>query len=79
MERTQIQFTAAQLAHLRRRAAVRGVSVSAVAREAVDRLIAIEGDAATRERMIAAIGGFRSGRPDVGARHDEYLADDLLR
>ena len=28
-----------------------------------------------RRRAIAAAGRFHSGRPDVAARHDDYLAE----
>lgn len=77
MVRTQVQLTEEQARTLKQVAAARGVSIAEVIREALDGHLTA-GDAATRrQRAIDAIGGFRSGRHDVSARHDEYLNDAL--
>lgn len=76
MVRMQIQFTAEQQAELRYQARKRGISISALVREAVDReLSRREGHAAAWARALAAIGTGHSGRHDIAERHDEYLAD----
>ena len=82
MVRTQIQFTQEELDALRREAAQRHVSVSAVVREAVDsRPAQPQREPSLEERKArakAACGLFRSGTGDVSARHDEYFADSIL-
>ncbi|KAB2853814.1 MAG: CopG family transcriptional regulator, partial [Bauldia sp.] len=45
----QIQFTEAQAQALKRAAADRGISVAALAREAVDRLLIESGDSTSRQ------------------------------
>jgi hypothetical protein len=79
MVRTQIQFTEEELAALRREAATRKVSVSAVVREAVDASIAAKGRGPSRDELIrrslAAVGRFHSGTGDLSLRHDEYFAE----
>jgi hypothetical protein len=79
--RVQIQFTEPELLALRSEASSRGVSVSAVVREAVDASLARRRRVPSREelraRAIAACGQFRSGLGDVSARHDAYFADSL--
>lgn len=79
MIRKQVQFTERQTARIRREAARRGVSESAVIREALDRGL---GGATrpTREQWDAALGAAgigRSGLGDLAAEHDRYYADDL--
>lgn len=80
--RTQIQLTKAQVSALKAEAARRGQSMAAVIRDAVDQL-AVQGAASTadrrRARALAAVGRFRSGRRDVSARHDAYLAEAIAR
>lgn len=65
---------------LRELAALRGSSISALVREGVETIIAPA--RAERQSRIAAaleaIGAFDSGLPDVGTRHDDYLADALV-
>jgi hypothetical protein len=82
MVRRQIQFTEEEIVALRREAAQRHLSVSAVVREAVDRCLAQPRSGPTREelvrRSLAAMGRFHSGTGDVSARHDEYFADSIL-
>ncbi len=77
MHRTQIQLTFEQLESLRSVARDKGISLSAVIRELLDKELATR--TASRERMIAAVGGFRSGRSDISVNHDEYLADAFER
>jgi hypothetical protein len=81
MIRTQIQFTEEELSALRRESAQRGVSISAVVREAVDLSLAKAGRGASREelaqRAVAVAGRFHSGLADLAARHDDYFADSI--
>lgn len=77
MIRTQIQLTEEQARRLKKIAAARGVSVSALIREAVEKAVAVDDGPARRQRALAAVGRFRSGRRDVSAEHDRYLADDF--
>ena len=76
MIRTQIRLTEAQAQALKAMAAARRSSVAELIRQSVDHLIRQAGsvDLAERRRRAAA-GRFRSWRPDVAARHDEYLAE----
>jgi hypothetical protein len=79
MVRMQIQFTETQTAVLREVAADRGISISAVVREAVESNVVNGRLMPSRhellKRSLAAMGRFRSGTGDVAARHDEYFAD----
>lgn len=78
MIRMQVQLTEAQVLVLRQRAAWQHISVSAVVRQAVDDWTiraAAPVDPAARSRAISAAGRFASGRTDVAARHDDYLAE----
>jgi hypothetical protein len=78
MVRTQVQFPEEDLRELRREAAEEGLSVSEVVRRYV-----VEGRRAKRkpsreelwERASRVIGKFNSGLPDIGQRHDDYLAE----
>lgn len=82
MVRMQIQFTEEESAALRREAARRSVSISAVVREAVDERLSQGSQQPSRDELVrrsfAAVGRFRSGKGDVSARHDEYFADSVL-
>jgi len=82
MVRMQIQFTEDEVVALRREAAQRSVSVSAVVRDAVDDRLSRGHLTPSREelarRSLAAMGRFHSGTGDVSARHDEYFADSIL-
>ena len=78
MVRMQIQFTEEQARALKRAAAERQVSVAALAREAVDRLLVENGDTTSEEARAAALaimGKFESDRSDVARNHDRYLAE----
>jgi hypothetical protein len=74
MIRMQVQFDADEAKALRRAATQRGVSISAVVRDAVDRCVLDhdERDDANA-RANAASGTFSSGSGDVAARHDDYF------
>ena len=78
MVRTQIQLPEQQVTLLKRLAAQQHVSMAELIRRAVD-LFTLSPDAANikeqRERAIAAVGRFHSGRRDLAARHDDYLAE----
>jgi hypothetical protein len=79
--RMQIQFTEQEVAALRRAAAQRHLSISAVVREAVDDSISASAKPSRDElvkRSLEAMGRFHSGTGDVSARHDEYFADSIL-
>jgi len=82
MVRMQIQFTEEEVEALRREAAQRHLSISAVVRQAVDtRLAHPRPELSVEERKArakAACGRFRSGLGDVSARHDDYFADSIL-
>lgn len=75
MIRTQVQLTERQARDLRRIADARGISISAVVREAVDRIVEERGEAAAWRRALAAIGSVRGGGENVAKEHDRYLAD----
>ena len=75
VKRVQIQLTEEQEARLKRRALASGRSVSAVIREAVDRLGG-DGDRDDRVRQVMKLAGkYRSGVTDLGENHDRYLAE----
>jgi hypothetical protein len=77
----QIQFTESEVEGLRREAAQRHISVSAVVREAVDDSLARQrAGVSVEERKLrskAVCGRFRSGLGDISARHDDYFADSV--
>ena len=76
MERTQISLTPTQARELRRLARMRGTSMAALIREAVDRVYGADASDDDRwRRALASVGGFRSDRTDVSERHDDVLAD----
>lgn len=76
--RTQIQLSEDEVAAVKRLAAARGVSMAAVIRDAVDRYVEREAEETLDQRWarsLAAIGGFRSGIPDLSQRHDDEFAE----
>jgi deoxyribose-phosphate aldolase len=78
MIRTQVQLTEEQARTLKTLAAERGSSVAELIRQSVDSFIKTSTGVSTaerRRRAIAAIGRYNSGRSDVSAHHDEYLAE----
>ncbi len=73
MIRTQIQLTERQAHALRRKAALEGVSMAAIIREAVDRAV-VEDDQDVRwERAMRAFGAFTADASDIAENHDHYL------
>ena len=80
MIRTQIQLTENQAEHLKVLAHERGVSISALVRQAVDLWVETEGNQdweSRRRRALEAVGRFASGLTDVSARHDHYLEESF--
>lgn len=77
MIRLQVQLREDQHARLRAEAAKRGVSISALLREAVDRGIGEDEAEQAWQRALAAVGQFRSGRSYVSGEHDRQLDDSF--
>ena len=78
MVKTQVQLPDEDLAELRRLAAEEGVSVSALVRRGVKRVLEERRKPSREElweRASQVIGKFRSGKSDVAQRHDDYLAE----
>jgi hypothetical protein len=78
MIRTQISLTEDQMRRLRREARRRHVSLAAVIRDAVDRVVPDE-DARRLDRievLLAAAGSAASGTGSVARDHDAELAED---
>jgi hypothetical protein len=76
--RIQVRVTAQQLEALRQVAATTGRPVADLIRESVDQFLAGRGELSRTERIERAIGiagRFSSGRTDVSANHDKYLAE----
>ncbi len=77
MLRTQVQFTESQYRRLRLQAQRRGVSISQVVRESVDRHLDAESyDAQTLYSRAAEIVGSYDdceNRDDLASNHDSYL------
>lgn len=82
MVKTQVQLPEEDLAELRRMAAEEGVSVSELVRRGVKQVLDAKGKPSREElweRASKVIGKFRSGKTDIGQRHDDYLAEDFLK
>lgn len=75
MVRTIIQLREEQAAALELAARRRGVSKAAIVREALELLLAREGGDTAVDRALRAAGSGASGVPDLGERHDDYLAE----
>jgi post-segregation antitoxin (ccd killing protein) len=76
MVRMQIQFTEEQQKELRYQARKRGISISALVREAVDHELSRRGTKNEAwERMLGAIGCGHGDGSNVSEYHDDYLAD----
>jgi len=78
MIRTQISLTEEQMERLRREARRRHVSLAAVMRDALDRVV--PGEDARRgariDALLAAAGSATSGTGTVARDHDAILAED---
>jgi hypothetical protein len=80
MIRTQISLTDAQMARVRAEALRRGVSIAALVREGVDRLVRGPDWEQRRDAALAAVGTLdEPGITDVADHHDEYLAQPYGR
>jgi hypothetical protein len=78
MVRMQVQFTEAEVVALRRAAAERNASLSAVVREAVERcVVKRDARADTIARAKAVFGKYESGCGDLAARHDDYFVEAI--
>ncbi len=77
MIRTQIQLTEEQMRGLKRVAVERGMSISAVVREALGSHLTVDETDAKWRRALATAGRFGSGERDVSVEHDRYLAEDF--
>lgn len=75
MIRTQIQLTEKQARALKRAAAERGVSMSALIRDVVDRIVEEKTVDAGWRRALAAIGSVHGGGLNVAEDHDRYAAE----
>ena len=76
MERTQISLEPDQAARLRRLARERGVSMSHLIRDAVDRVYGSETEESMErkwDRALRAVGAFRGDGSNVAEEHDRYL------
>jgi Arc/MetJ-type ribon-helix-helix transcriptional regulator len=78
MVRTQIQLPEQQVTALKNLASRQHTSMAELIRRAID-LFTAAADAVDiqeqRQRALAAAGQFRSGRGDLAASHDDYLAE----
>lgn len=78
MIRTQISLTKDQMQRLRREARRRHVSLAAVIRDAVDRVVPDEDSRRSDliDTLLAAAGSVASGTGSVARDHDTELAGD---
>ncbi|MHB8398393.1 MAG: ribbon-helix-helix protein, CopG family [Candidatus Limnocylindrales bacterium] len=78
MIRTQISLTEAQMQRLRREARRRHVSLAAVIRDAVDRVVPDEGARQNGriDRLLAAAGSAASGTGSIARDHDAVLGGE---
>lgn len=74
MVRTQISLTEDQHDAISRLAASRGVSMSALIREAVDQLVRASGKTAAQALLDLAREHPLPGAAHVGVHHDDHLA-----
>jgi hypothetical protein len=78
MVRTQVQLTKEQSEALKKMAAQQDVSVAEIIRRVIDTAMRSSYACAEDERWqraVAAAGRFHSGKTDIAANHDEYLAE----
>jgi len=76
--RTQVQLTEEQSRALKELALKENVSMAELIRRAVDYWLRTVGPVSMeeqRQRALAVVGKFHSGKSDVSERHDEYLAE----
>ena len=75
MVRTQIQLTDKQSRELHKRAKAQGVSVAALVRRSVDKLLVTEPDEEDATRRALSVIGCIHDVPDLAEKHDDYLAE----
>lgn len=73
MKRTTVKLPDEIDAKLRHEAARRGITVSELTREAIERYLG------GRERQLRAAGAGRSGRADISERIEEILAAEVAK
>ncbi len=80
MLRTQIQLTDEQAQRLKRLASERGVSMAALIRDGVERVLADDDRKESWQRALSVVGKYRDleGASDVAENHDHYLEDAYL-
>jgi hypothetical protein len=78
MIRTQVSLTEEQMRRLRREAGRRHVSLAAVVRDAIDRVVPDQDQLrhAHIDTLLNAAGSAASGTGAVARQHDEVLAED---
>jgi hypothetical protein len=77
MIRTQVRLTEEQAEALKALAAKCGVSMAELIRRSVEQLLtkATSPQEDQRRRALTIAGRFHSGRADIAAEHDRYLAE----
>lgn len=78
MVRTQIQLSDEQAVRIKKIAAARHLSMAEVIRQAVDAAIKttlVDDIGERKQRAVAVVGKFSSGRRDISQQHDAYLAE----
>ncbi len=75
MMRMQIQLREDQVSALRRMSATTGRSIASLIREGVDQTVVGAVEDLGWERALGAVGCAASGRSDLSAEHDRYLAE----
>jgi hypothetical protein len=79
MIRTQIQLKEEQMNALKKIAAAKQSSIAQLIRKAVDNFIksgsALPDDEERRKRALSIAGRYSSGRHNISADHDKYLAE----
>lgn len=75
MQRTQIYLTDHEQTGLQRMAQARGVTVSAVIREAVDQYLATAPQPGWQQQRLACFGAWASNPATETVRHEERFGD----
>lgn len=75
MKRTSVKIPDALDARLRHEAALRGVTIAEINREALEAYLGCPGG----RRTLGAAGAGRSGRSDISERVEEILAAEVAR
>jgi len=78
MVRTQIQLTERQARALKKLAREKKLSVAEIVRRGVDIVLTqehVRDPEEIQRRALEAVGQFHSGKHDISAKHDDYLAE----